>query len=101
VSGQIIEGHLRFGIQIGYFASRAGPIYATDVVLAEDGSRMAGRFGVDPEGNEQFHWRVAWLPIDTPPFISPSQRSASYPTRRKLHADADHRGVRRRRVHSG
>ncbi|HEX2882554.1 MAG TPA: hypothetical protein VHO25_23700 [Polyangiaceae bacterium] len=67
IVGEIIGQRLRFAIQFTAYPN------VTDVVMSEDGTRMAGYFANDVEGLSQDPWLVSWLPIEQPPFISPPE----------------------------
>lgn len=67
IVGEITGQRLRFAIQFTAYPN------VTDVVMSEDGTRMAGYFANDVEELSQDPWLVSWLPIEQPPFISPPE----------------------------
>jgi hypothetical protein len=72
LAGEITEHHLRFAFT---FDDTETITYAADVVMAEDGQRMAGEFssrGTPPFELGDFTQLTAWLPIETPPWLTES-----------------------------
>jgi hypothetical protein len=67
VVGEITGRRLQFEIQFTAYPN------VTDVVMSEDGTRMAGYFANDVEELSQDPALVTWLPIEHPPFISPPE----------------------------
>jgi hypothetical protein len=76
LAGEITGRHLRFAFTFGDVTESEPITYASDMVMAEDGQRMAGEFssrGAPPFELGDYTHLTAWLPIETPPwFTEPS-----------------------------